>query len=121
LPILLPVAIDAVEPQSQHGLGLLKAPPRPRTFETLLNDVAMGTLDLAEPDRKSLLLSALRVEVLAAVGEIALGGAHRGVGLLDTLRRQIGQDGVESMGLEAMPLKVTKSDLAHALDCLRLT
>ena len=110
LPVRLPATIDPIQPERQHGLGLLDAPPSTRALQTLLNDIAMCTLDLAGADGQSALLRALVVELFAAVVEIALRGPHRGVGIGDRLWlqmvRQLRQDRVESIRLEPLLLAV---------------
>ena len=85
LPVRLPLVIDPVQSQGEHGLGLIDSPPRAGAFQALLDDVTMRTLDLAGADWQSLLTRPLIIELVATVAEIARRGAHWGVGVGDRI------------------------------------
>ena len=64
-------------------LGVVGAPPGAGTFESLLDEVAMGALDLARADRQILAERFIVVELIEPSAEVVMTDSSRGLGVLD--------------------------------------
>ena len=91
--------VGASDAEAEHGLGIGLLPPGACEFEALLDDMAMGALDLAGADGEVLVEGLPVAELGGAGGEITVGGADGCVDLV--LGLDVGAEGAED-GREAV-------------------
>ena len=77
-PIPFPLAVSAVEAQSQHVLRVGRTPPGTRALEPLLDDVTMRAFNLPRADRQTPRQRILIVQLFPTMTQISVAPAHRG-------------------------------------------
>ena len=79
LPVRCPLPVGPGRAQREHGLRVVRRPPRAGALEALLNHIAVGTFNLAGADRQALRQGALIIEMIEPVAQIAMARPYRGV------------------------------------------
>src|SRR5271166_1276022 len=94
---VLPIAVEAVDPQREHVRGVLDAPPGSGELQAFLSDVTMRAFDFAGADRKPFGQGLAVFQLVCATAQIAMACPHRGLVVARLGRFAMGSEGSQDL------------------------